>query len=347
MSKETMRRWVMSGFGRSNLSLAETAIPQPGPGEVLVRVKAVSLNYRDRLVVENGMGSALDFPFTPGSDLAGEVVATGTGAGRFTTGDRVISNFVTTWQDGELSRIDGPYGPALGSPLPGVLSDYVVLDENWLVAAPSSLDDIEASTLPVAGLTAWFALVELGHLKAGQHVLLQGTGGVSLFGLQIAAAHGAEIIITSSSAGKLARVDELARKSGGVVRGIDRSKIHDWGAEALRLTDGRGVDHILELAAGDLTQSLTAIRPGGRISAIGVIDGFDFRLAALPLLVKHIVLQGIFVGHRRALEDLVQAVDQLHIKPVIDKVYDLAELPAALDHLERGPFGKLVMRLAA
>ncbi|HEX9447420.1 MAG TPA: NAD(P)-dependent alcohol dehydrogenase [Dongiaceae bacterium] len=344
MSKETMRSWVMSGFGRSNLSLAAQAIPQPGPGEVLVKVAAVSLNYRDRLVVENGMGMPLAFPFTPGSDLAGEVVATGPGVHRFASGNRVISNFVPAWLDGELSRIDGPYGPALGAPLPGVLSEYVVMKEDGLITAPASLDAVEASTLPVAGLTAWFALVELGGLKAGQSVLLQGTGGVSLFGLQIAAAHGAEIIITSGNAEKLQRAQALVGK-GAIMRGIDRSRTPDWGAEAQRLTGGRGVDHLLEVAAGDLTQSLAAMKPGGRISAIGIIDSFEFKLAALPLLVKHVVLQGIFVGHRRALEDLAQAVDHLQLKPVIDRVYDFAELPTALDHLERGPFGKLVLRL--
>jgi NADPH:quinone reductase-like Zn-dependent oxidoreductase len=346
MSQETMRAWVMSGLGRCNLSLAQVAVPRPGVHEVLVRVAAVSLNYRDRLVVENGMGMPLSFPFTPGSDLAGEVVALGEGASRFQTGQRVISHFTTGWQDGELSRIDGPYGPALGAPLPGVLSEYVVLPEAWLAAAPETLDDVEASTLPVAGLTAWFALVELGKLKAGESVLLQGTGGVSLFGLQIAAAQGAEAIITSSSAEKLARAQKLVSGSGVRVQGIDRSREQAWGEAAWRLTAGRGVDHLLDVAAGDLTQSLAAIKPGGRISAIGVIDAFDFRLPALPLLVKHVVLQGIFVGHRRALEDLVRAVDRLQLKPVVDQVYDVTELPAALDHLERGPFGKLVLRFS-
>jgi NADPH:quinone reductase-like Zn-dependent oxidoreductase len=341
MSK-TMRQWVMSGFGRSNLALAETKVPEPGPGQILVRVAAVSLNFRDRLVVEQGMGMPLAFPFTPGSDLSGTVAAVGPGVTRFKAGDRVVSTFVTDWLDGELDRLDGPYGPALGAPMPGVLADYVVLSENWAVPAPATLDHHEASTLPVAALTAWFSLVELGHLKAGETVLVQGTGGVALYAVQFAAAHHAEVIVTSSSDEKLARAKAL-----GATHGINRNKTPDWGAEVQRLTRGRGADHLLELAAGDLDQSLQAIRPGGRISAIGVIEDYAFRLPALPLLVKHVVLQGIFVGHRRAFEDMNRAIDRLKIKPVIDKVYGLADLPAALDHLERGPFGKIVIRLAA
>lgn len=343
MAKEKMRSWVMSGFGRANLSWAEVAVPQAGPGEVLVKVEAVSLNYRDRLVIENGMGSTLSFPFTPGSDLAGQVAATGPGVTRFKAGDRVISHFTTGWQDGELQAIKGNYGLALGAPLPGVLSAYVAMPQDWLVAAPSSLDAVEASTLPVAGLTAWFALIEHGRLKAGETVLVQGTGGVSLFGAQIAAAHGAEIIATSSSGEKLARLRGLLGDSAKL-QGIDRHRHPAWGEEALRLTGGRGVDHLLELAAGDLTQSMTALRLGGRLSAIGIIDAIEYRVPAFPLLVKDITVKGIFVGHRRALEDLVRAVDRLQLKPVIDQVYAATELPAALDHLQRGPFGKIVLR---
>ncbi|HVJ43461.1 MAG TPA: NAD(P)-dependent alcohol dehydrogenase [Dongiaceae bacterium] len=343
MAKEKMRSWVMSGFGRANLSWAEVPVPEAGPGEVLVKVEAVSLNYRDRLVVENGMGNELSFPFTPGSDLAGRIVATGPGASRFKSGDRVISHFTTSWQDGELQAIKGNYGLALGAPLLGVLSNYVAMPQDWLASAPSSLDAVEASTLPVAGLTAWFSLAELGHLKAGETVLVQGTGGVALFGAQLAAAHGADVIVTSSSSEKLARLRGLLG-AGVRLHGIDRRQHAAWGEEALRLTGGRGVDHLLEMAAGDLTQSMTALRLGGRLSAIGIIDATDYRIPAFPLLVKNIVVQGIFVGHRRALDDLVRAVDRLQLKPVIDKVYDAADLPAALDHLQRGPFGKIVLR---
>ena len=346
MSKDRMRGWVMTGYGRENLNWTEMPVPEAGLGEVLVKVAAVSLNYRDRLVVENGMGNELAFPFTPGSDLAGEVVATGTGVTRFKAGDRVISHFTTGWQDGELTAIKGKYGLALGAPLMGVLSNYVAIPQDWLVAAPASLNAVEASTLPVAGLTAWFSLVELGHLKAGETVLVQGTGGVALFGAQLAAAHGADVIATSSSAEKLARLQKLLGE-GVRFHGIDRQRYPAWGDEAVRITDGRGVDHLLELAAGDLTQSMTALRIGGRLSAIGIIDGYEYHIPAFPLLVKNLTVKGIFVGHRRALQDLVRAVDRLKLKPVIDKVYAASDLPAALDHLQRGPFGKLVVRFPA
>jgi NADPH:quinone reductase-like Zn-dependent oxidoreductase len=224
-----------------------------------------------------------------------------------------------------------------------VLSSYVAIPQDWLVAAPESLDAVEASTLPVAGLTAWFSLMELGHLKAGETVLVQGTGGVARFGAQLAAAHGADVIATSSSTDKLTRLQKLL---GDNVRfqGIGRQRHAAWGEEAVRLTNGRGVDHLLEMAAGDLSQSMTALKIGGRLSAIGIINGYDYNIPAFPLLVKNLTVKGIFVGHRRALQDLVRAVDRLKLKPIIDKVYDAADLPAALDHLERGPFGKLVVR---
>jgi len=341
MSKE-MRKWVMSGYGRSNLALAKTAIPQPGQGEILIRVSAVSLNYRDRLVIEQGMGMQLDFPFTPGSDLAGTVEQTGPGVTRFRKGDRVASTFIADWIDGNRrDAMIGIYSPSLGAPLPGVLAEYVVLSEQWAVRMPESLDPLESSTLPVAGLTAWFALVELGHLAANETVVVQGTGGVALFGVQFAAAHGAEVIVTSSSDEKLERVKAL-----GASHGINRRRITDWSAEVQRITGGRGAEHLLEVAAGDLTQSGQAMRPGGRISAIGLIDAAEYRIPALPLLIKHIVVQGISVGHRRAFEDMNRAIDRLRIKPVIDKVYDFASLPAALDHLEHGAFGKVVIRVA-
>ncbi|WP_370868958.1 zinc-dependent alcohol dehydrogenase family protein [Ectorhizobium quercum] len=332
----------MTGFGRDNLTLAETPIPSPGPGEVLVRVSAVSLNYRDKLVIENGMGFDLAFPFTPASDMAGTVEAVGDGAGRFRPGDRVISTFSPGWIDGKLAIGNArtlPYR-TLGGSHPGVLSDYVSFPEDWFVAAPASLDDGEASTLPCAGLTAWFALVECGRLHAGQTVVVQGTGGVALFGLQIARAHGAEVIVTSGSAAKLDRASAL-----GADHGVDRTA-EDWAEAVWRLTGDRGADQILELAGGaNLGKSLQAVAVGAHIAVIGVLDGFEISGPASPLLLKTPTISGISVGHRRALEDLVRAIDRTGIKPVIDRRYGFAELPAALDHLERGPFGKIVIDL--
>ncbi len=335
----TMKRWEMAGFGRENLRLAEVAVPEPRPGEVLVKVAAVSLNYRDKLVIENGMGMALPFPFTPGSDLAGTVVAAGDGARRFRTGDRVISTFFPGWIDGEpAGSARTPPGSALGGAHPGVLADHVAMPEDWFVAAPQSLDPAGASTLPCAGLTAWFALVERGNLKPGESVLVQGTGGVALFGLQIAKAQGAEVFVTSGSADKPERAKAL-----GADHAVERE---GWVEAVHRLTGDRGIDHILEIVGGaHLARALEAVAVGGRVSVIGVLDGYEVSGPAPHLLLKSATVQGIRVGHRRALEDLVRAVDATGLKPVIDGRYALNELPAALDHLDRGPFGKIVVEI--
>lgn len=314
-------------------------MPQPGPGEVLVRVGAVSLNYRDKMVIEGNMPLPLTFPFTPGSDLAGRVAALGTGAGRFREGDRVISTFAPGWFDGPpLGDAQNPPYRTLGGTHPGGLSEYVAFPQDWFVPAPTTLDDAEASTLPCAGLTAWTALVERGHIHAGETVLIEGTGGVALFGLQIAKAHGAKAIVVSGSRAKLERAKAL-----GADHGLDRE---GWVEALWQLTDRRGADHILEIVGGaHLGQAVQAAAIGGRIHLIGVLEGFDVAAAAGPLLLKNLTIQGISVGHRRALEGLVTATDSMGLKPVIDARYGLAAFPDALDHLDRGPFGKVVVEL--
>ena len=333
----TMRRWEMDGLGRDRLALRSAPVPKPAPGEVLVKVAAASLNYRDKLVIESGMGLPLAFPFTPGSDLAGTVAALGEGVTRFEAGDRVISTFAPGWIDGKpLGDARTPPYRTLGGIHPGVLADYVAFAQDWFVKAPASLSDAEASTLPCAGLTAWFALVERGRLQAGATVLVEGTGGVALFGLQIAKAHGAEAIVVSGSADKLERAKAL-----GADHGIDRSK-EDWVEAVLRISGDRGADHILELVGGPhLGQAVQAASIGGRIYQIGVLGGFDVAAPVGPLMLKNVTVQGISVGHRRALADLVAAVDRTGLKPAIDRRYPLAELPAALDHLDDGPFGNI------
>lgn len=336
-----MTRWEITAFGRQTLARREVPVPRPAVGEVLVKVAAVSLNYRDRLIIENGMGSPLAFPFTPGSDLAGTVVEAGAGARRFSPGERVISTFFPGWIDG-LPAGDSrtlPY-QSLGGAHPGVLAEYVALPEDWLVRAPASLDAAEASILPCAGLTAWFALVERGGLGAGESVLVEGTGGVALFGLQIAKARGARVIVISGSASKL----ERARALGADIV-IDRTR-GDW-VEAVRAATGdRGADHILALSGGaGLGRAVEAAAIGGRIAQIGIIEGFEATLPLGPLMLKQLTINGIGVGHRRALEDLVAAVDHAGIRPVIDARYGFAALPAALDHLDAGPFGKIVVEL--
>jgi len=331
------RQWTIDGIGPKNLTISDARVDDPGHDQVLVRTEAVSLNYRDKLVMETGMGLPLQFPFVPASDMAGIVEAVGPGVTRFKPGDRVISTFSPGWIDGKnAGDARNPPYRTLGGIYPGVLSDYLTFSEDWFVKAPVTLDAAEASTLPCAGLTAWFALVERGKLKAGQKVLIQGTGGVALFGVQIAKAHGAEVFVTSGSKDKLERARAI-----GADHGFGRD---NWVETLYGLTDDYGADQILEIAGGaNFGEALKAVAVGGHIHVIGVLEGFEISGPVAPLLLKSPTVQGISVGHRRALEDFVRAVDISGIKPVIDKAYAFEQLPEALAHLDRGPFGKIVV----
>jgi len=337
---QTTRQWQIDTIGpERQVTIGERRLEPISGNKVLVRTEAVSLNFRDRLVLESGMGLPLQFPFVPASDMAGVVEAVGPEVSRFKPGDRVISTFSPDWIDGRgLGDARTPPYKTRGGFYPGVLSQYTVLSEEWYSRAPETLDAAQASTLPCAGLTAWFSLIERGGLKAGDKVLVQGTGGVALFGLQIAKAHGAVVFITSGSAEKLGRAAAL-----GADHVINRHE-GDWVEQLYQLTGGYGADHVLEIVGGPhLGQALKAVAINGRISVIGVLEGFEVSGPAGPLLLKAPVVQGISVGHRRALEDLVRAIDQTGLKPVIDKRYAFDEFPEALDHLYRGPFGKVVV----
>jgi NADPH:quinone reductase-like Zn-dependent oxidoreductase len=338
----TMRRWEIDAIGREHLRLRDVPLPSPRLGEVLVRAEAVGLNYRDKMVIESGRGLPLRFPFTPASDLAGEIVELGEGASRFAIGDRVISTATPDWID-ELrpGTARTPAYKTLGGYYPGVLAEYVVMPEEWLVHAPATLDAVQASTLPVAGLTAWFGLVERGGLRAGDTVLIPSTGGVALFGLQIAKAHGAEVIVCGKPE------NEARARQVGADQFIDAG-CEDWMEQVYQLTSDRGADIVLEVIGGaHLGQSVEVTAVGGKVCQIGALDGFDFSASAMPLMLKDVTIHGIGTGSRTALERLVRAVDRAGIKPVIDSVYPLSELPAALDHLDRGPFGKIVVTVAA
>jgi NADPH:quinone reductase-like Zn-dependent oxidoreductase len=338
---ETIRQWVLNDVGRANLEFGTVQMPAPAANEVLVKIAAVSLNYRDTLLVETGLGFARPNgqPLVPGSDAAGEVVAVGSNVTRFKQGDRVISTFNTDWIDGRgPGTARQPNLSILGGPLPGLLTEYAALDQELWVKAPASLNASEASTLPCAGLTAWTALVERGCLRAGQTVVVHGTGGVAMFGLQIAAAHGVETIVVSGDDDKLGRAKAL-----GATHGINRNK-EDWVEAVYGLTGDRGANHILETVGGPhLGRSLEAAAVGGRIALIGVIEGFEVSGSFAMLAQKRLIVEGSQVGHRRSLEDLVRAVDPIGLKPVIDAEYGIENLPAALDHLARGPFGKIVV----
>jgi NADPH:quinone reductase-like Zn-dependent oxidoreductase len=337
-----MKVWNLEKLGRAGLVQRQASVPEPKAGEVLVKVGAVSLNYRDKLVIETGMGLDLPQPFVPASDMAGRVVKLGAGVTRFKVGDRVIGHFMPDWIEGKRpGQADVPPYQTLGGAYQGVLAEYVSFPADWFSASPKSLDDAEASTLPIAALTAWFALVEYGGLKAGDSVLVQGTGGVALFGLQLAKSLGAEVFVTSASDEKLARAKAL-----GADHLVNR-RAKDWVEEVYRLTDGKGVDHILEIAGGaHLGKSLQAVAVGGIISMIGVLEGFEIAGPAAPLLLKSPRIQGVSVGHRRGLEDLSRAVDATRLKPVIGRRFAFDSLPAALDHLDEGPFGKIVIDLS-
>jgi NADPH:quinone reductase-like Zn-dependent oxidoreductase len=339
-----MKYWTMESAGRAALELAEGPIPAPGAGEILVKVAAVALNYRDRLAIDHGLTMIFpeSGPFVPGSDMAGTVVAIGSGVDRFRPGDRVISACLPDWIDGHgpgNARLGGP--EALGSGYhPGVLAEYVALHQDWTVRGPDRLDDAAASTLPMAGLTAWTALVERGRLRPGRTVLVHGTGGVALFGLQIAVAHGAEVIVVSHDDAKLVRAEEL-----GAAHGVNRTT-HDWVEAVFALTGDRGADHVLETVGGaHLARSIEAAAVGGRISLIGILDGFELAGQIAHFARKKLTLDGIQVGHRSALEELVRSVDTTGLTPVVAAEYALEDLPSALAHLEEGAFGKVVVRV--
>jgi NADPH:quinone reductase-like Zn-dependent oxidoreductase len=349
IASTTATAWELSRFGLVNLAAVKRPLPKPGPRDLLVRVRAVSLNYRDKLVAEGSLLPALKLPHVPASDAAGEVVAAGAEVRRFRPGDRVTAHFITDWIDGALppahhrpggSTADGAvYGGTLGGPLPGVLADHILLHEEAAVATPASLGDIEASTLPVAALTAWFAFFETGCLKPGQTVVVQGTGGVALFGLQLARAIGARVIVTSRDAAKLARARAL-----GAWQGIDTAERPAWDEAVLDMTAGRGADHILEIVGGkNMARSARALAAGGRISLIGLLDGLQITAEILPLMLKRAVVQGISVGHRKSFAAMNAAIETAGIKPVIDAVYSFERVPEAFAHLDRGPFGKIVI----
>ena len=334
-----MKAWQLTAFGRENLKQNDIPQPTPGPGEALVRISAVALNYRDKLLYDGNYNPHLEFPITQVADAVGEVVAVGPNVSRVKVGDRVVTSYCTRWIDGEPTSKESLY--SLGNVIPGALAEYLVLTENALAVAPSYLTDDEAAALPCAALTAWYSFVEKGGLQSGDTVLVQGTGGVSLFGLQIASALGATVIATSSSDEKLTRARSLGAKHT-----INYRKTPDWENEALALTGKRGVDHILEVVGGpNLARSIKAIRPEGQISIIGIIDGFDATIPLFGMIQKHAVIRGISVGSLRALERMLARFDEWKLRPVIDSVHSFNDAPKAFDRLEEGAFGKIVIRV--
>jgi len=331
---------IRGGFGLEALQQGERAEPHPGPQEVLLRMRAVSLNYRDLLVVKGIYNPKMNLPRIPVSDGVGEVVAVGAEVTRVKVGQRVAGLFMPRWLDGELT--DAKARMALGGSVDGMLAEYTVLHEEAVVPCPEHLSDEEAATLPCAALTAWNGLIHCGRVQPGESVLIQGTGGVSLFALQFARLVGARILATSSSEEKLARVRQL-----GASEGINYRTTPEWGEKIRQLTEGRGVDHVIEVGgAGTLAQSLRAVRTAGHIALIGVLSGYG-QFNPLPILMKGIRVSGIYVGSRELFEQMNRAIALHQLRPIVDRVFPFEEAKAAFHYLESaGHFGKIVIRLA-
>jgi NADPH:quinone reductase-like Zn-dependent oxidoreductase len=333
---------IAGSFGLRNVKQAERPEPRPGPGEVVLRMCAASLNYRDLLTVRGHYDPKQPLPLIPCSDGVGDVVAVGDGVTRVATGDRVATIFAQRWISGEptLPRLRS----TLGGPLDGTLAQMMKLDAEGVVAVPQHLDDHEAATLTCAGVTAWNALVGEPRLMPGDTVLVQGTGGVSIFALQLASLFGARVIVTSSSDDKLERSKEL-----GAWRTINYVTNPQWGKRCLELTDGQGVDRIVEVGgAGTLAQSLKAVRPGGRIALLGVLSGIASELNILPIFMKQVCVQGVLVGHRESFEEMNRAIEAHRLRPVVDRVFALDETREALEHMASAAhFGKICIAIPA
>ncbi|MBD2356275.1 NAD(P)-dependent alcohol dehydrogenase [Tolypothrix sp. FACHB-123] len=336
-----MKAYVLaSNSGIDALTLSDRPQPQPSVGQVLVKVKAVALNYRDLLVAEGAYGSGVKYPLIPMSDGAGEVVAVGEGVTRVKIGDRVAGIFFQDWIAGALTR--EAMKSDLGGGINGMLAEYVVLHQDGLVLLPNHLSYIQGATLPCAGVTAWHALVSKGNITEGNSVLVLGTGGVSTFALLFAKLYGAQVIITSSSDEKLAKAKNL-----GADETINSQLTPDWEKKVYELTQRTGVDHVVEVGGtGTLPQSLQAVRIGGRVSLIGVLSGKTDAINPMPILFKSITVQGIYVGSRKMFEAMNHAIQENKLQPVIDRVFPFFEVKAAYNYLKSGAhFGKVVIEI--
>ena len=336
-----MKTLEIPAFGLENLRITEREIPVPKKGEVLVKIKAVSLNYRDYLTVTGKYNPKYFLPLVPGSDCAGEVVEVGEGVSEWKLGSRVMGNFAQSWITG-TPDFRSLRKSTLGGPADGTFTEYRIFPETGLVGTPQELSDEEAATLPCAALTAWSALFVETKIKPGDIIVVQGTGGVSIAALQFAKMAGATVIVTSSSDEKLQRA-----KSLGADYLINYKTKPNWGKEVRKITGMNGADHIIEVGGpGTLEESMTAVRLFGHISLIGVLAGYDANINLTPVLMGNIRIQGVLVGSRTSFEDMCRAVSAHKIKPVIDKIYPFEEYSKAFGELKAGShFGKVCMKI--
>ncbi|MCX7632167.1 MAG: NAD(P)-dependent alcohol dehydrogenase [Turneriella sp.] len=331
-----------NGFGVENLHLRERAVPELDPYSIRIAIKAVSLNFRDYLMVSGQYNPKQKLPLIPLSDGAGEVIAVGSSVTRFQVGDRVMPTFSQSWI-GKRPKSDDLRKSTLGGPLDGTARTIMQVPEWAAVAIPDHLSDAEAATLPCAALTAWSALVVMNQVKPGDVVVVLGTGGVSIFALQFAKMLGCTVIATSSSHDKLKKAAEL-----GADYLINYREKPEWAKEVRKITHMQGADHIIEVGgAGTLEQSIRAVRMDGVISLIGILAGSSKEINLLPILMQNVRVQGILVGGREAFEDMCRAIAAHKLKPAIDRFFDFAELPEAIQYLKSGShFGKIVLNVS-
>ncbi len=335
-----MRAYEIQRFGLDGLALVDRPDPEPGPGQVVVAVEACSLNYRDLLMAKGAYNPRQRLPLVPLSDGVGRVEAVGEGVTRVAVGDRVAGIFAQGW-------LAGGFNPAarattLGGPLDGMLAERVALSAEGVVPVPAHLSAAQAACLPCAGVTAWNALFAKGRLQAGQSVLLLGTGGVSIFALQLAKAAGARCIITSSSDEKLERARAL-----GADEGINYRAEPEWDKRVRAMTDGRGVDLVVEVGGADtLPRSINAAAFDGRVAIIGVLAGVETALPVTSILMKQVRLLGVLVGSREMFEELNRAIALHGLEPVVDRVLPFAQAPEAFAAMARAEhFGKIAIEV--